>query len=195
MEENSNKSSAECNAEIRKAIRTIVGNDTKTPFYVCQVSSVNKTAKTCDAVTIVGDAKTGINGIRLVVNGNDSFVLYPAINSEILVMATTNKEYYIVNVDILESISLIIGQQELEIDKTGFVFNQGNNGIPLSDKLVSKLNALESRVNNLINLFNAHTHVSVTSLGTPTPPVTLDTDAVITPTVQTDIESSYIKQP
>lgn len=73
-------------------------------------------------------------------------------------------------------------------------FNGGQLGgmVKVID-LTEKLNNLENLVNNLIGLYNLHTH-PVISEGAPTGPTGSTEGTVLTPTEQAEIENLKIKQ-
>jgi hypothetical protein len=79
-----------------------------------------------------------------------------------------------------------------EIDK---IYLNGNDygGLVEVGNLVTKLNNLENKVNDIIASFNSHTHSGVTVgsgvTGTGTPPVTGN----LTPTQKSDIENTTVQ--
>jgi hypothetical protein len=76
-------------------------------------------------------------------------------------------------------------------------FNDGNNGgLVLVNPLVTKINALENLVNNLIQQYNGHTHILALSSGTGTAAATVSQETgMINPvTKASDIQSTVITQ-
>lgn len=75
-----------------------------------------------------------------------------------------------------------------------FEFNGGENGgIPMTPPLVNILNLFVNAVNQIVSLFNSHTH-NVTAVGAPTgPPLVLD-DNSLDPVQNSDIENPKITQ-
>lgn len=76
-------------------------------------------------------------------------------------------------------------------------FNDGNNGgLVLVNPLVTKINALENLINNLITQYNGHTHILALSSGTGTAAATVSQETgMINPvTKASDIQSTVITQ-
>ena len=125
------------------------------------------------------------------VSGSESNVLMTFRDGNIarpqLIKTHKAKEIIMIVVDNTDS-------SKVDITPKTIIFNGGSNGLPLSDKLTTKLNNLEKQVNNLQEYFNTHIHTSAAA-GSPTSPTTTqDTDSPLIQTVQSDIASTKIKQ-
>ena len=87
---------------------------------------------------------------------------------------------------------------KLLINCTSLVeFNRGKNGgMVLVNPLVTKINALENLLNDLITKYNTHTHILALSSGTGTAAATVTTEpGTINPvTKASDIQSKVITQ-
>jgi hypothetical protein len=74
-----------------------------------------------------------------------------------------------------------------EVDEVLF-FDGSNGGIPKVEPLVSKLNAIENKVNSLISYINGHSHASH-----GTPPAPLFSGGNLTTTEREDLENEKVK--
>lgn len=85
----------------------------------------------------------------------------------------------------------------LYISAKNIQFNGGDNGgLVLVNPLVTKINALENLVNNLITQYNAHSHILTLTSGTGTaaPTTNQETGTIAPITKAGDIESTVITQ-
>jgi hypothetical protein len=75
-------------------------------------------------------------------------------------------------------------------------FNNGENGgIPLSPNVSDRLNKIENAYNDLVEKFNAHSHILTLTSGTGTAAPTTDQETTtLTPTQPSDIENNSITQ-
>ena len=130
-------------SEIREKIKRIANGNGYPACFTAKVKAVN--GETCD-VELEGMKLTDVR-LRAVVNGEDSKILVtPKTGSHVLV------------VDLSGDLSqlAVVGYSEvekIEINATDkIIFNGGNNhGLVQIEKLTQKLN-------DLVNIFNNHTH-------------------------------------
>lgn len=137
----------------------MVGNGNA--LQICEIVSVdldNRTAVVKDVAEF---------SVNLTPEVSDGFLLKPAVGSAVYVFG-----------------GAIIGYSE--IDEIWLHGNQYGGLVKVSD-LVDKLNALENKVNSIINTFNLHTHA-----GTGSPPVPTIT-GTLTPTTINDIENPLVQ--
>ena len=190
------------NQKIKEAVRSLnydklkIGN-----LFICTVSDNSKaeTAHTVDGTTLNADgSSSGILGIRLNPDPNDSFLVVPSNGSTIFVIMTTNKEYYLCNwSDIDKFICQLTNTISLIGDKNGWIFNDGNNhGLIKIISLISKLNNIENYLNALFVIFSGLTpsgsetglaamKVSILAASTQIKNIGL--------TIQSDLEDTLVK--
>jgi len=149
--------------KIRTAIRKIAGNGA-TQAKVCEIVSVNTNNRT---------AKVVYNGVEYDVQ------LAPASGDQLLQIPEIGSTVFVVD-------GIIVGYSDLsELWLRG---NQFEGLVKVSD-LVTKLNNLENKVNDLLAAYNTHTHPSS---GTPPAPAFI-VPGTLTPTTQNDIENPLVK--
>ncbi|WP_448529201.1 hypothetical protein [Raineya sp.] len=158
-----------------------------------KVVSIDAETHTCDIE--LDSEGADIFGVRLraVVDDANGLILVPKINSEVVIAKINTSQWVVVATAELESIKILIGSQTLIIDENGFVFNEGNLGglVKLND-LVSKLNAIENKVNSIISHYNSHNHAH--PQGPTTGLLVPFSDGNLTLTQKSDLENQHIKQ-
>ena len=140
------------NNAIKSAIRSLTTDRLKSNMFVCSVTSVDEAKHTCAADTLNADGtKSGLIGIKLNCDPNDSFMIVPAIDSTIFVVMTSNKEFYMCGwADIDKIVCQIDNNISLIGDSSGWVFNDGNNdGMIKISPFISKINKIEAYLNAL----------------------------------------------
>ena len=196
------------NQKIKEAVRSLnydklkIGN-----LFICTVSDNSKaeTAHTVDGTTLNADgSSSGIIGIRLNPDPNDSFLVVPSVNSTVFVIMTTNKEYYLCNwSDIDKFICQITNNISLIGDKNSWIFNDGNNkGLVKVQPLVTELNKRSDRENDIVIALTALA-ASMTALGSAPvtgtvlgSAITSAISAIVTPvppTLQSTLENTLVK--
>ncbi len=160
-------------------------------FYseIGKAVNVNEEDRTCDFEPI--EDKSNRVGIRLqsAIGSSLGLVQIPKEGSFIVVTFFDTKTGF---VSLCEEIDKIL------IDTDLVQFNGGGNGglINISDN-VDKLNNLESKVNELITAFNAHSHITTATVAaTPTPgiiaPTTTTVVGSLTATKVSDLEDEKV---
>ncbi len=167
-------------ATIRELIRAIVG-DARTYAIRATVTSVN--GNTCNVSPLNGGAE--IPDVKLITNSGNGLVITPAINSIVEVVKDGPFTAFVAQYSEIESITLDVS--------TTIVINGGaNDGLVNVNDLVTKLNNLENKVNDLITYTATHTHTGVTTgagtSGTSATPVT----GTLTPTTANEIEDPNV---
>lgn len=165
------------NSSIKEILRNING-DSRVYSKTCKVLSVS--GNTCDCEPIDGSAD--ILDVKLSPTGT-GVRLTPSEKSIVEVSFLSNTEAYI------SSFSLV---SKIEIDCDNIIFNGGNNdGLIIIQDLVTKLNNLENKVNDIITALSVLTlPVSGAVAGPPAPPPVV---GFLTPTVKANIEDTKIK--
>jgi hypothetical protein len=143
------------------------------------VNSIDKPNRMCN-VTKVGGETSGQLDVRLMASKDDGCYVIPMLDSNVIVIGSNNVTPFVAQFSEVDSIEWLGGE---------------NDGVPLVNPLLEKLNNLENLLNDLISKYNSHTHTSACTAGgaTTLPTVTLETD-IITPTQKQDIEHTKIKQ-
>jgi len=156
------------NRNIRDFVRQLVDPKAReTPsFAFCSVTLVDKVNKTIDCEAINED-KTEFVNVMLSTEANDSFSIYPAVDSTVLIMFTSFLKMVIL-IEEVESLVCDIDKNHFEMDKDKFLINNNdtiieldkNGDMTLNDgskdglvvvaDLVTKLNNLENAINSLI---------------------------------------------
>lgn len=174
---------------IREAVRKLAGTQFSDEVFVLEatVTSVQIETRTCTCETIGGKGVTDIENVRLMAEVEDGFLIIPEIGSTVIVSYAKNLSPYISMFSNVNKVLAVVGNSSLEIIDGAITFNDGSfGGLIKIEDLVTKLNNLENLLNNLITLYNLHTH---TSNGTPT---TSTESGSLTPTVRADIENDSI---
>lgn len=177
-------------------VRQMTGtySEDKVQIVVANVDAVNVQARTCDVTTISGKESTAILGVKLMASIDDGVLLVPSINSTIYVCYSTYNVPYVALFSSLDQILFISGSSQVSIVDGKVMFNDGSfGGLVEVAQLVTKLNNLESLVNDLVVRYNSHTHVLALSAGTGTAAPTATTEpTVLTPTVRANIENTLV---
>jgi hypothetical protein len=133
-------------------------------------NSVNTTERTCTVEPIDGSGNVNKARLQASLNSTTGICCIPEDDSFVIVTFLNPTVGFI---------SLFTEIKDIYIDADSITLNGGTNlGLIKISELVTKLNGLVSNVNGFITEYNAHTHVSVTSTGTPTPPIILSTITV-----------------
>ncbi|HMG93951.1 MAG TPA: hypothetical protein VK589_28020 [Chryseolinea sp.] len=122
--------------EIAEAIRKIAGENRNLKAIVCEVVTV--TGATCLCRPIDGSAD--IEGVRLQAAAtNDGMLITPAVDSIVIVQMINDVEGYVSMFSEIQNIKF---------------FNGAQGSLVLINALVEKLNALESDLNDLKQIFS-----------------------------------------
>lgn len=162
-------------AKIRAALRQLTGK--KENIFIATVTDLDNTNMTIDCQPLDGSAE--IKGVRLVGDkAGAKFVLFPQVGSDVVVIEDMTGDAHLL---------LVSDVEEIWLNGNGF------DGLVRVGELVTKLNALENKVNDLITTFNTHVHsgvvVGVGSSAVPTGLVV----GTLTPTQQSEIENTSVK--
>lgn len=174
---------------IKKAISLLIQQELYSlkglNFVVAKVKSVNKDNCSCEVETLHGVVLYNVN-LRAVIDGvTEGFVVFPSVNSLVLVGKIGNE-----NNAFIAMFSTIT---DCWID-ADIVLNGGDNkGIPKLQPLVEKLNALEQKVNDLIQFSSTHTHTGVTT-GSGSTGVAMGVTGNLSLTQEGDLENQNVKQ-
>lgn len=158
------------------------------------VDSVNEAARTCDVTTITGKQSIAIEGVKLMPIVDDGVLFIPTIGSTIFMSYSNYGSAYVTQFSQIDKVLFIVGSTSLQIIDGKLMLNDGSyGGLIEVAKLVSKLNALENLVNDLVSKFNSHTHILSLTSGTGTAaPTAAPETTTLTPTQRNDIENTTI---
>lgn len=202
-------------SDIKTLIRQLAQPDGETVALVCTVDAVNEKARTIDCSPLNEGAP--LLGVNLQANQGADFglCLFPEVGSYVVVgFVADGAAGVVLATDKITAAEIVIGDNSAIIDADGcrfktanmsvdfnaadIIFNGGTlNGLVIIQKLTEKLNGLKDTVNSLINLYNAHTHVTTATVdasgvpGVLSPTASIATPAV--PFVASDYENTKIK--
>jgi hypothetical protein len=188
-------------AEIKELIQGLAKKSDGAEFQVQSgtVKSVDWDNRVC---TVTTDEEYDVEGVRLrsLNDGNAYGCCYkPTVNSVVLIGVIYNKPLnaYVAMFSQVDAISWTDGNgKELfsaDLTNGKFVFNGGNNkGIVKLVELVQKINQLENKYNELLNLLNGHVHVCAAPTVNSGPPVVPFTDIIAPVTQQNDLEDKNV---
>lgn len=170
---------------IAELLRDIV-KDPSVEVYsiVCSVVSVDETARTIDAKPINGDAEIFDVRLQSSINSAVGLVTIPKVDSFVIVTFINKLTGYV---------ALCTEIDKILIDTPEIIINGGEKGGLMNvEDVVSKLNSLEQKVNDLIT---ACSSVVVTLAPSGAFPLASFFTSVtpLTPTQKTDIEDPKIK--
>lgn len=162
-------------------------------------TNIDEAAGTCDVEAVSGNATTLISGVKFQAAIGDGVDFIPAEDSVVKVLFSKYTTPLIVQYSDIEKMiyaanGLRMDFEAAEINCEDIVINGGSlGGLVKVIDLTTKLNNLENKVNSIISTFNTHTHTSG-GAGSPTTPPVAPISGTLTPTQQSDIENTKIKQ-
>ena len=160
---------------IKEAIR-LVNPQSSVYSLVCTISDIDLTKGICNC-TPENDSAVLVN-VRLNADYKDGFKLIPKDNSKVLVSLINNTTGFI---------SMVSEVDEIHLNGTNY------DGLVKVKDITDKLNALENKVNDLINILKTTTIPLAPSGTYPFAPLYANVN-VLTPTQQTEIENKTILQ-
>lgn len=187
--------------DIRKAVKSLNGGQ-KIHTLVCEVVKVDWGKRTCHVKHISGIQFYKARLRSVIDDKKDGLCLKPKKNSMVTVQVIEgqNTAATVISYSEVESIELIMQDVEFTID-SGKVkvkakevsFNDGNNdGLVIVSKVKDKINAIEDKVNSLLNTLKGVSVALAPSGSFPFSPIF----SSITPlqkTQQSDIENTKVK--
>ena len=174
---------------IQDAIKIITQRElARSEMYcvLCKVNSVDTSARTCEVTPLNGKADLFDVRFQAELSLTEGVFIEPKVDSTVLVAFINSVQAAVVLCSEVENIY---------IDTQGdTIFNGGTlDGMVKVGDLVTKLNNLENKVNDLVTWTSTHTHTGVT-LGTASTGTAVGVVGTLTPTQQADIENTKIKQ-
>lgn len=172
------------NRQIKEGIQRLAGTWGKDYVSVieAEVISVDETTRTSIVKPLSGDYNANIT-VNLLATPNDGFILVPSVESTVIVAMTNKNDYFVVQFSDIDKVRITIGEFEILMTQNELLLGDGSlNGLVKVSDLVTKLNNLENKVNAIITWGLTVTPVPLP----PTPP--------LTPTIQSELENTKIKQ-
>lgn len=161
--------------QIQDAVQKLAGTYGRDHFSLipCTVTAVSQADRTCDCLPIGGESVTEIDGVHLMSEVDDGWLVIPAIGSTVIVgVSIKNVPYIVLFSQIYKAFLVTLSGIQLQGGELG--------GLPISSEVTTKLNNLE----NAFNLLNT----KVNTLA-PTPVI-----PNLVPTETSDIENTAITQ-
>lgn len=127
--------------EIQIAIQQLAGTHDADNVYLFDavVKSVDKENRMC-TVTKVGGKTSGVITVRLMASKDDGCYVIPVLDSNVIVIGSNNVTPFVAQFSEVESIEWLGGE---------------NDGVPLVNPLLEKLNNLENDINTLKSAFSS----------------------------------------
>ena len=173
---------------IQEAIKMITQRElARSEMYcvLCKVNSVDTSERTCEVTPLNGKADLFDVRFQAELSLTEGLFIEPKVNSTVLVAFINSIQAAVVMCSEIENIY---------IDTQGdTVFNGGqNDGMVKVGDLVTKLNNLENKVNDLVTWSATHTHTGVTP-GPGSTGTAVGIIGTLTPTQQSDLENTKIQ--
>jgi len=158
--------------EINEMIKKLSGRNTfnDITLYECEVIKVYPETRNVLCRSIGGIEVPDITASLMTTIGDGSYLI-PRIGSTVYILINPLINPFIVHYGEIESAIL---ETTVAIQLNGNEYG----GIVKVDALTEKLNNLENVVNNLLSIFNTHTHISAVEGSPTTGPVQIDNDVL-----------------
>jgi hypothetical protein len=154
---------------IRDIIQSIVKETLEdSKCRVAKVLSVD--GYTCTVETL--DTETEISDVRLQAESSNGILLKPKVGSFVIIAPYADFEYVVIMYSAADEIKLLDGSF---------------GGLVKVAALTDKMNAIESKVNDVISFINTHSHAS-----NGAPPSPTFTGGTLTETQRSDIENDKV---
>lgn len=158
-------------------------------FYsmVAKIKSVDETKRTCVVTPIEGESQKSNIRLQGAISGTDGIVQIPKVGSTVIVTFIDRTNGFI---------ALATSITKLIIDADTLIqFNGGTeDGMVQINDLVTQMNLIESKVNDLVVHSATHVHAGVTSGGASTAIPTPVVSGALASTVKGDMENTNITQ-
>lgn len=166
---------------IGQYIRILAGTHEDPKVYLFDaevVAAVDEKTRTVEVVMVGGKSSNTINA-RIMASVDDGCFIYPENGSTVSVIMSEFTDPIIIAYSSIEKITWLGGE---------------NDGVPLVKPLLDKINNLENEINNLKTLFSSWVVVPSDG-GAALKAITATwSSQQITPTIQSDLEHTKIKQ-
>lgn len=163
--------------DIKKAVRGLGNTGNELYSIVCRVDSVDITNKTCYCIPL-SEGGGDLQDVRLMSDNKVGFLIKPKVGSIVLVTMLNRATGYV---------SMFSDVDEILLNGNAY------GGLVRIGQMVTKLNNLETALNNFVTLYNAHVHGGVTSGPSTTTPPAFPNSTTLTPTQQAELENLTVK--
>lgn len=184
-------------SDLEKLIRAMAGfNELNSRQYIFPATVDAVDGRTCTVIPVGMPDDAKLENVRLSadINGSAGLVVTPVEGSVVLVGRISAADHVVLVCSEIEKVELISGDATLEMADGEITMNGGGNGgLVIVAELVSKLNALEEKVNELLQTLQG---VVIQLAPSGTYPLATDFAAVmpIQPVTQpADIENDKVK--
>jgi len=106
---------------------------------------------TCDVVRAIDDMEIKDVRINSTITENEGLVIAPKVNSYVLITDIDGDKWFVSQYSQIDSITLDVDNK--------MIINGGNN-----DGII-KINELTQKLNDLVNAFNNHIHITTATVG------------------------------
>lgn len=135
------------NRTLEDVISKISGTHKSDPIYYgnATIKSIDKPNRVCEVLIIDGFAEYRIPNVRLMAVVDDGILIIPSVESTVVILYSRNVEPTIVQYSEIDTITLKGGEY---------------GGLVQSDIVTQKINNIEKKINDLINVFTSWTPIS-----------------------------------
>lgn len=170
--------------------------------FSAEVLSVDIANRTCSVRGISDETGTEYPNVWLMPEVADGLLYVPKVGSTVIVENNASLQPYVVMWSELDKVLYIVNNTTFSITDGLTQFNKGeNDGLVNVKPLTDKINNLEKLLNDLINKYNAHTHIGSypvagggggTAGGTSNPTLSTESGTISPLTTQGDIEDKDV---
>jgi len=179
--------------QIKQAIKGMTAG--KIITLLAKVTAVDEAAATITAELSEGLTIEDVR-LRSTINGDKGFYIIPAINSQVLLLRISGSdEFHAVAFSDFDKIIARNASVSIQVTGSEIIFNDNTLGSFMPDltKVVSKMNALETQVNNLKTILTAWVPVPSDGGAALKTAITTWAGSSMTPTVLNDLKDPKIK--
>lgn len=144
-------------SELKEAIKKIAGTHKRdyVGLYMCAVDSVNESDRTCVCTPLSGEYNGQLTDVNLSAEPNDGMLLIPEIGSTVVVLSSTNSEYYVVMCSDIQKYLLTVGNSQLVIVDNEIKYNDGGfGGLIKIEELKSELDKVNGILQAIMNILS-----------------------------------------
>ena len=180
---------------IKEAVRQLAGSHLKDEVFIvpAEVDSVNIAERSCSCTALNGQNIDELPIVQLMAEVEDGVLYVPAVGSTVMVVYSKRNVPFVALYSELSAIYYVVGDTTIDVTNGLIKLNDGSyHGLVRVEELTAKLNALESKVNDLLNAYNTHVHTGVSSGFGSSAVTTAPVIGTLTPTQQSEIENNKI---
>jgi hypothetical protein len=163
--------------------------------FSAEVLSVEVNTRSCTVRSISSETEVEYANVWLMPEQSDGILQIPAVGSTVIIQNNKNLQPYVVMWSTISELLYVVNQTVFTMTDGLTKFNEGSNdGLVNIKPLVTKINAVENLLNDLITQFNAHTHVTSCPAGGGSAAATLtpETGTIAPITAQADLEDTKV---